>query len=148
MAEHAWLLEIILTVLTALIGGIGWLFRMLFTHNVNMTDKIIQMQENTTKVQTLTSQTLSDVKSSLENLKVCVDETNYYQKEIVHAIKAQAILTTKNIVVSRSTNAGDKSKKHTHSTNLRDIHTLDPTNTEDVGGDQIQDRLAHLKKAK
>ncbi len=152
MFEHAWMLEIILTVLTALIGGIGWLFKMLFTHNVNMTNKLIEIQENTTKTQVTTNQTLTSVKDSLENLKICVDETNYYQKEIVHALKTQANVSTKNIVVSRSGSA-DKHKKHQAHIDLKSLQGLDAQDTGqsnlDISNENlIQDRLANLRKAK
>ena len=153
MFEHAWMLEIILTVLTALIGGIGWLFKMLFTHNVNMTNKLIEIQESTTKTQVTTNQTLTSVKESLEKLKVCVDETNYYQKEIAHALKSQASVSTKNIVVSRSGSIDKHKRSHSH-VDIKHIQSLS-TQDEDISqqdttpnGDHIQDRLANLKRAK
>lgn len=153
MFEHAWMLEIILTVLTALIGGIGWLFKMLFTHNVNMTNKLIEIQEHTTKTQVTTNQTLTSVKESLENLKVCVDETNYYQKEIAHALKSQANVSTKNIVVSRSSSS-DKHKKHNTHIDIKHLQSLS-TQDEDVGNadttsneNLVHDRLANLRKAR
>lgn len=153
MFEHAWMLEIILTVLTALIGGIGWLFKMLFTHNVNMTNKLIEIQESTTKTQVTTNQTLTSVKDSLEHLKVCVDETNYYQKEIVHALKSQANVSTKNIVVSRSGSIDKHKRNHSH-VDIKHIQSLS-TQDEDISHQDttpneapIQDRLANLKRAK
>ncbi len=153
MFEHAWMLEIILTILTALIGGIGWLFKMLFTHNVNMTNKLIEIQENTTKTQTTTNQVLTDVKDSIEKLKVCVDETNYYQKEIVHALKSQANVSTKNIVVSRLGSVDKQKKHHSSHVDLKNLHGLDTHDTDisdqdTPSEDLIQDRLANLKRAK
>jgi len=82
-----------------------------------------------------------------------VDETNYYQKEIAHALKSQANVSTKNIVVSRSGSIDKHKKNHSH-VDLKHIQSLN-TQDEDMSSQDttpnesaIHDRLANLRKVR
>lgn len=99
MQDFSLLLEIVITLITASIGGIGWLFKMLFNQNVELTNRFLELQQKTTKLQTEIQNSLEFLQDSqkqqsedIEQIKIACDENNFYQRQISDSIKNQSIL--------------------------------------------------------
>lgn len=99
MQDFPLLLEIVITLLTASIGGVGWLFKMLFNQNVEMTNRLLELQQKTTQLQVEIQNSLEVLHEAqklqnedIEQIKVACDESNFYQKQVADSIKNQSVL--------------------------------------------------------
>ena len=109
MQDFSLLLQITITLLSAAIGGVGWLFKMLFNQNVEMTNRLLELQQKTTRIQTEIQSSLESLQDSqkqhaqeLEEIKIACDENNFYQRQISDLLKNQSVLAQlKKLAVNR-----------------------------------------------